>query len=94
MVQIRFAAGSIATGGRSRKPFSLALRGRQEGLNVALSLFIYILYILEVFFMRLSNLLGLCLLVPGSGGSIRSSEESGEDARVVLSRRCSCWDKY
>ena len=40
----------------------------------------------------LSYLLGLCLLA--SGGSISSSEESGEEARVVLSRRCSCWDRY
>ncbi len=23
-----------------------------------------------------------------------SSEESGEEAMVVLSRRCSCWDRY
>lgn len=42
----------------------------------------------------LSDLLGLCLLVPASGGSISSSEESGDEAIVVLSRRCSCWDKY
>lgn len=42
----------------------------------------------------MSYLLGLCLLVPTSGGSISSSEESGEEAKVVLSRRCSCWDRY
>lgn len=41
-----------------------------------------------------SNLLGLCLLVAPSLGSISSSEESGDDASVVLSRRCSCWDRY
>lgn len=45
-------------------------------------------------FVLLSHLLGLCLLVPDSGGSISSSEESGEEARVVLSKRCSCWDRY
>lgn len=33
-------------------------------------------------------------MVPASGGSISSSEESGDEARVVLNRRCSCWDKY
>ena len=33
-------------------------------------------------------------MVPTSGGSISSSDESGEEARVVLSRRCSCWDRY
>lgn len=41
-----------------------------------------------------SNLLGLCLLAPASPVSISSSEESGGEARVVLSRRCSCWDRY
>lgn len=41
-----------------------------------------------------SYLPGLCLLVAASGGSISNSDESGEEAKVVLSRRCSCWDRY
>lgn len=37
--------------------------------------------------------LGLCRLLLSLGSS-RSSEESAGDGTVVLSRRCSCWDRY
>ena len=50
MVQIRFAAGSMATDGRSWKPFSLPLKNRRQlvvsdmSVRVA-ALNIYVLYI-------------------------------------------------
>lgn len=89
MVQMRLAGGSSGAGGRSWKPFSLALWLGKDN---------YGLYCGQTETTALPSmlcgyLLGLCLLLLSLGSSSSSVESAGEGA-AVLSSKCSCWDRY